>query len=159
MSIRDIIDNNIWAALEMGYPDVVSFLKQIIKDKIIMDMTTVIQMELFSHFEIDTDEVIRKGREKYLLLVDNIYPVTEEIAMLAGKMRRTSKLKNKKIPKGPDAMIAATAKIYNIPLVSNNDKDFLWLSREFDFALINPVKNNEDYTNFQQAYKNKRGLI
>jgi hypothetical protein len=63
------------------------------------------------------------------------------------------------VPKGPDALIAAPAIVYNIPLVSNNDRDFVWISRQFGFTLINPIQDNEVYQQFQDAYKKKRGLI
>jgi hypothetical protein len=69
---RYIIDNSIWAAHEIGYPDAVDFLRQITLDKIIIDITTVIQMELLSHFEIDKDETIKMGREGYISLAHEV---------------------------------------------------------------------------------------
>ncbi|MCL6587919.1 MAG: PIN domain-containing protein [Anoxybacillus sp.] len=57
-------------------------------------------------------------------MVDEIIDITSPIAMKAGEIRRKAKLLGRRVPKGPDALIAATAIVHRIPLVSNNDKDF-----------------------------------
>lgn len=154
-----LIDNNIWAAHEMGYPDVVAYIDQLIENEETMVINTVIEMELMSHFEIDTDPKIKANREDYINnMADENLIIDRKIALKAGEIRRKAKLAGRKVPKGPDALIAATAIIHSIPLVSNNDRDFVWASQEFGFTIINPIQNNEDYKKFQVDYKNSRGL-
>ncbi|MCL6587920.1 MAG: hypothetical protein K6T72_15685 [Anoxybacillus sp.] len=46
---RKLIDNNIWVAHEMGYPDVVFYIRELIKGEQSLVINTVIEMELMSH--------------------------------------------------------------------------------------------------------------
>jgi predicted nucleic acid-binding protein len=62
-----------------------------------------------------------------------IIPITPEIALLAGKMR--GKLRNQgKTRSQADMLIAATAKIYQLTLVTRNIRDF----EDCDISLLNP---------------------
>ncbi|MGG3939376.1 hypothetical protein [Anoxybacillus kestanbolensis] len=45
MSTKILIDTNIYAAHEMGYPDAVEFIEQLIEDEAEIIMTTLIEME------------------------------------------------------------------------------------------------------------------
>lgn len=149
---RKLIDNNIWAAHEMDYPDAVSYINQCIENEDTLFINTVVQMELMSHFEIDTDPEIKEGREEYInLMTDEIIEIDERIAMKAGEIRRKAKLVGRKVPKGPDALIAATTIIHNLELVSNNDGDFVWAISQFGFKLTNPIEDNVVYKEFQPA--------
>lgn len=157
MSDIFLIDSNVWISHEMGYPDAVSFLEdELIKNKKTIAINTVITMELMSHEEVEKKEV-RANIELYIHeMADKIYHIDEEIGLKAGEIRRKAKVAGKKVPKGPDALIAATACIKKIPLVSNNDKDFSWASETFKFKYINPIKDNDDYKAFQDAFKEAR---
>lgn len=156
---RVLIDNNIWAAHEMGYPDAVSYISQAIENDYSLIINTVIQMELLSHFEIELDPIIKEGRDAYIYqMADEIIQVDEAIAIKAGEIRRIAKISNKKVPKGPDALIAATAAIHNLTVISNSDKDFSWASDNFGFDYYNPITNNDNYLEYQEDYKIHRGL-
>jgi predicted nucleic acid-binding protein len=155
---RKLIDNNIWAAHEMDYPDAVSYINQCIENEDTLIINTVVQMELMSHFEIETDPEVKEGREEYInLMADEIIQIDQRIAMKAGEIRRKAKLEGRKVPKGPDALIAATAIVLNLELVSNNDGDFVWVSSQFGFKLTNPIEDNVLYKVFQEKYKKNRG--
>jgi len=72
-------------------------------------------MELLSHFEIELYPDIKEGREGYIYqMVDEIIQVDEAIAIKAGEIRRKAKISKNRVPKGPDALIAATAVIHNL---------------------------------------------
>lgn len=60
----------------------------------------------------------------------NILTVTEEIANVSIQLRQTRKISL------PDSIIAATALVNNMPLVTANIKDFKWID---GLALINPI--------------------
>ena len=156
---RKLIDNNIWVAHEMNYPDAVSYINLSIENEDILVINTVIQMELLSHFEIETDNQIKEGREAYIYqMADEIIEIDGKIALKAGEIRRKAKTAGRKVPKGPDALIAATAIIHDLVLVSNNDKDFVWASNEFGFTLFNPIRDNEHYKKYQIDYKKNKRL-
>jgi predicted nucleic acid-binding protein len=62
-----------------------------------------------------------------------IIPITPEIALLTGKMR--GKLRNQgKTRSQADMLIAATAQIYQLTLVTRNTRDF----KDCDILLLNP---------------------
>ena len=60
-----------------------------------------------------------------LLSTEVILPVTKEIAVKAGELR-AERRKTKALPKRlvADVIIAATAMVHNIPLLTANAKDF-----------------------------------
>lgn len=161
MSDIYLVDSNIWIGHEMNYPDAVSFIDSelIAKGKTIV-INTVIMMELMSHEEVEREEV-RENIENYIYgLADEIYEISGEIALRAAEIRRKAKVAGRKVPKGPDALIAATANVLGIPVVSNNDKDFIWASQhpDFGFIYINPIQDNEAYKAFQVAFKETRKI-
>jgi predicted nucleic acid-binding protein len=119
LSKRVLIDTNIYAADEMGDPDAVEFIEQLIEDEAEIIMTTLIEMEIMSHFEIETDPSIRKNREGYIAMADEIYHVSKEEMCLAADIRRKARADSarKKSIKAPDALVAAAALIHNATLV------------------------------------------
>lgn len=157
---RLLIDNNIWAASEKAYPDVVNFLVGAFNHGDLIYMSRIIHMELLSFYEIDTNEKIKQSRNDIIKCVDEFLEVDEEVALKAAEIRRTAKLNGKSAPKGPDAIIAATACLNDLILVSNNDKDFVWASEQYGFNLLNPVTDKDDYKTFCDQYeaKKKAGL-
>ncbi|MGG3998189.1 hypothetical protein [Anoxybacillus kestanbolensis] len=72
----------------MSYPDAVEFIEQLIEDEAEIIMTTLIEMEIMSHFEIETDPDIRENRKGYIQLADQIYDITREDTELAADIRR-----------------------------------------------------------------------
>jgi predicted nucleic acid-binding protein len=51
-------------------------------------------------------------------------PLTKEISEKSAKSFKKKEIKNLKHPQMPDILIAHTALHYNIPLITNNPKDF-----------------------------------
>ncbi|MCP3763774.1 PIN domain-containing protein [Domibacillus sp. A3M-37] len=155
-NIRYLIDNNVWAAHEKSYPDVVHFILESIQNDDLLYMNRVIHMELMSFYEVETIPAVRTGREGFVQLVDEMIELDEKIAVLAAEIRRKAKVAGRSAPKGPDAIIAATAKIHNLILVSNNDKDFVWASKNFGFQYFNPVTDQADYQNHCKVFEQQR---
>jgi toxin FitB len=60
-----------------------------------------------------------------------ILPLSEEVLLQATKLRQLRKLTL------GDALIAATALVYNRTLVTRNDKDFLWIP---NLTILNPFE-------------------
>jgi predicted nucleic acid-binding protein len=165
LSKRVLIDTNIYAADEMGYPDAVEFIEQLIEDEAEIIMTTLIEMEIMSHFEIETDPSIRKNREGYIQMADQIYDVTRKDMELAADIRRKARADSarKKSIKAPDALVAAAALIHNATLVSNNDKDFNWIRDNYTYKgrkldYVNPIIDKKAYGEFSKAYAESRGF-
>lgn len=75
----------------------------------------------------------KKGFEKAKEFIDfaNVIPLTGEIADLAVNIRRKAKIKL------PDAVIAATALLNNLILVTRNEDDFKGVE---DFRIYNPFR-------------------
>ncbi|MCL6588042.1 MAG: PIN domain-containing protein [Anoxybacillus sp.] len=164
MSTKILIDTNIYAAHEMGYPDAVEFIEQLIEDEAEIIMTTLIEMEIMSHFEIETDPDIRENRKGYIQLADQIYDITREHTELAADIRRKARADRtrKKSIKAPDALVAAAALIHNAILVSNNDKDFRWIRENYTYKdrklnYVNPIIDKKAYGEFVKASIESRG--
>lgn len=154
-----LIDNNIWSAHEKGYPDVVLFINHCITNEEKLCMSRIIQMELLSFYEIDLKPDIKANRESYIqdLAEGNIVEETDAVFLLAAEIRRKAKNAGRSTPKSPDALIAATAIENKLTLVSNNDKDFIWINEHYKLSYINPVKNKEHYAAFSKEFEeNKR---
>ena len=165
MSTKVLIDTNIYAAHEMSYPDAVEFIEQLIEDEAEIIMTTLIEMEIMSHFEIETDPDIRENRKGYIQLADQIYDITREDTELAADIRRKARADRtrKKSIKAPDALVAAAALIHNATLVSNNDKDFRWIRENYTYKdrklnYVNPIMDKKAYGEFVKAYIESRGV-
>lgn len=149
-----LVDNNIWAAHEKKYPDAVVYIdNQIIENEDEIYMTRIIEMELLSFSEIETNSTIKKNRERYLTFVDVMLEVDVQTTYLAAEIRRKAKLAGRSAPKGPDALIAAAASIHKLILISNNDKDFLWASKHYGFEYVNPISDKEHYKAFCDKYE------
>ena len=86
------------------------------------------KLEILGYKKITTDQI------KYfeaIFKVINILPISEEIISQAIKYRQ-----QKSMSVG-DAIIAASAKVFNCDLYTNNSKDFISIK---DFKIINPIK-------------------
>lgn len=165
MSTKILIDTNIYAAHEMGYPDAVEFIEQLIEDEAEIIMTTLIEMEIMSRFEIETDPDIRENRKGYIQMADQIYDITREDTELAADIRRKARADRtrKKSIKAPDALVAAAALIHNAVLVSNNDKDFRWIRENYTYKdrklnYVNSIIDKKAYGEFVKAYIESRGV-
>ena len=90
---------------------------------------------------ISVGEILSKAskeeKEKLNLLVRRfgVLPVDEVVAGIAGEYRRQFSRKKKKVYL-LDCFIAATAKLYNLTLVTRNIKDY----QMNDVKIVNPLK-------------------
>ena len=115
MGKRFLIDTNIAIYFLDGNltPSVIVFLQPVINQEINISVITKIELLGWSFpnsnkFEIHNEFVSQS----------NIFPVDDEIVEKTIEIRRTYKIKL------PDALIAATAIIFDMTLLSRNDKDF-----------------------------------
>ena len=61
-----------------------------------------------------------------------VYPITKDIIILAVELRKLRKLSL------GDSIIAATALTHHLPLLTNNEKDFLWID---GLSVTNPLRS------------------
>jgi len=154
-----IIDTNIWASHALNYPEVVEYINELISNNAEFLMPTVVQMELLSHWEVETNPQVKAVKNYYIYdMTDKIVDVTSEIAQLAAQIRRKAKIESNKKIKGPDAMIAASAFIHNAKLISNNNKDFAWITFNFSYrgqplSYVNPIKDTIAYASFIKSFE------
>jgi predicted nucleic acid-binding protein len=154
-----IIDTNIWASHALNYPEVVEYINELISNNAEFLMPTVVEMELLSHWEVETNPQVKAVKYHYIYdMTDKIVDVTSEIAQLAAQIRRKAKIESNKKIKGPDAMIAASAFIHNATLISNNNKDFAWITFNFSYrgqqlSYVNPIKDTIAYASFIKSFE------
>lgn len=156
---KALIDTNIYAADEMGYQDAVEFIAQLIDDEKVIIMTSLVEMEIMSFWEIETDPTIKANRERYIQMADEIYDISKDEMHLAAEIRRKARadLQRQKSIKAPDAIIAASAFIHNATLISNNDRDFTWIRDYFTYNgrkldYVNPIQDNQEFASFNKTY-------
>lgn len=160
---KALIDTNIYAADEMGYQDAVEFIAQLIDDEKVIIMTSLVEMEIMSFWEIETDPTIKANRERYIQMADEIYDISKDEMHLAAEIRRKARadLQRQKSIKAPDAIIAASAFIHNATLISNNDRDFTWIRDYFTYNgrkldYVNPIQDNQEFASFNNTYVEDR---
>lgn len=154
-----IIDTNIWASHALNYPEVVEYINELISNNTEFLMPTIVEMELLSHWEVETNPQVKAVKNHYIYdMTDKIVDITSEIAQLAAQIRRKAKIESNKKIKGPDAMIAASAFIHNAKLISNNNKDFAWITFNFSYqgqqlSYVNPIKDTIAYASFIKNFE------
>lgn len=163
---KALVDTSIWAADEMGYHDAVDYIEHLIDEEVEIIMTTMVKMELLSYHLIETDQTIKKNREKYInQMADEVFHITEEEMKLAAEIRRKARgdVNRQKSIKAPDALIAASALVHNATLISNNDRDFDWIVDNFTYNgrkldYVNPIQDKAAYTAFSKTYAASKGI-
>lgn len=92
-----IIDTNIWASHALNYPEVVEYINELISNNAEFLMPTVVEMELLSHWEVETNPQVKAVKNHYIYdMTDKIVDVTSEIAQLAAQIRRKAKIESNK---------------------------------------------------------------
>ncbi|NLP18495.1 MAG: type II toxin-antitoxin system VapC family toxin [Firmicutes bacterium] len=104
-----------------GVKEVVEAMKGLEKDTIEIYYSTIIEAELFSFHALSKKQkvAIRK-----ILNLGEIINVDSEIALNAARLRALSKKGYNCKLRLPDAIIAATAFLYDAVLVTRNTQDF-----------------------------------
>lgn len=151
-----IFDTNIYIYHHLKYPAAVDVWRQYVRNHDVY-MSIIQVSELLSYPKIDVSPEIRQQREEYISLADEIVLVDEKIARKAAELRRAWKQRSDKTLKLPDALIAATALLHNATLISNNDRDFLYLGEFHGLSYFNPIQSQDDLYRFVEE-KKKLGL-
>lgn len=114
--MRVLLDTDIFIDILREYPKSLKIFKDIVNGKIIAYYSAITEAELFSGEECkDTEK--RNAVLKLLALCTKI-KVDNEIARKAGELRRKFKVTL------DDALIASSALLLKIPLMTRNVKDF-----------------------------------
>ena len=128
MGKRYLIDTNI---ISKYSNDLISeegclFLEDIFDTEILISFITRIEALVYNPSEASVQLTIRS-----ILEASSELSMSEEILLKTVEIRRKAKIKL------PDAVIAATAIIHNLTLLSDNDSDFLKVG---ELKYINPTK-------------------
>jgi predicted nucleic acid-binding protein len=105
------------------------FLDAIIDEKPTISFVTEIELLVWTPKDESEAHLLSLCEE--FIAQANIIDITREITKTATAVRKNYRLKL------PDAIIAATALVYDVVLISDNDKDF---KRIPDLKYINPMK-------------------
>ena len=128
MGKRYLIDTNI---ISKYSNDLISeegclFLEDIFDTEILISFITRIEALVYNPSEASVQLTIRS-----ILEASSELSMSEEILLKTVEIRKKAKIKL------PDAVIAATAIIHNLTLLSDNDSDFLKVG---ELKYINPTK-------------------
>ncbi|MCY9663653.1 PIN domain-containing protein [Paenibacillus alginolyticus] len=126
---RVLLDTNIAIGLIIQYPEITQTLNLLHSNGISFCMSVISKCELLSGAknDIEIDQIINLGNE-------NFVEVNNEIAQIAGAIRREQKQKQGRALKTPDALIIATAKHHGFALYTK-DKGMHFIE-EYGVALI-----------------------
>jgi predicted nucleic acid-binding protein len=115
MGKRFLIDTNISIYFLDGNltPSGIVFLQPLINQEINISVITKIELLGWNFPNSNKSEIHNEFVDQ-----SNVFPLDDEIVEKTIEIRRTYKIKL------PDAIIAATAIIFDLTLISRNDKDF-----------------------------------
>ena len=122
MGQKDLIDTNVLIDAQMGRLSGkgLLFLKKIINDNFIVSFITFIEYLGYKY--------ITKSSEEFISLAE-VIEIDKFIIQNCIDLRKNHKIKL------PDAIIAATALVRNLILITNNEKDFTAIQ---NLTVINP---------------------
>jgi tRNA(fMet)-specific endonuclease VapC len=123
-----LLDSNIAIAILLNEPSVIEFVQHAARDKRKIYFSVITECEVLPGLK-DNEHL----QAVKLFGSDRCIQVSSEIAQIAGSIRRSQREKGRKL-KTPDALIIATAKHYNLALVSR-DHDMHFVQDEYDISL------------------------
>jgi predicted nucleic acid-binding protein len=113
--MKYLVDSNIIIYHLNGEQIATSFLKKY-KDEIAISQITYVEVLSFN-FTKEQENIVKELLEQFTIL-----DIDSKVSKVAIKNRKTKKIKL------PDNLIASTAMVYNLTLVTRNTKDFKSLS-------------------------------
>ena len=119
--MKYLVDSNIIIYHLNGEKIATSFLKKY-KDEIAISQITYVEVLSFN-FTKEQEEIVKELLEQF-----DILDIDSKISKVAVETRKTKKIKL------PDNLIASTAKVYNLTLVTRNTKDF----KSLNIDIVNP---------------------
>ncbi len=109
-----LIDSNIIIyASKLTYPFLLTYLRE---NESNLTTSAICQIEVLGYHQLK--KVEKLYLENFFKAL-NVLPINSEI------IQKTIELKQKRNIPTPDAIVAATAIVYNIPLLTQNKKDFV----------------------------------
>lgn len=108
-----IIDSNIIIyASKLTYPSLLSYLK---KNESSLTTSAICKIEVLGYHQL------KKIEKQYL---ENFFNAIRMIPIDADVVSKAIELKQKRNIATPDAIVAATALVYDLPILTQNKKDF-----------------------------------
>jgi predicted nucleic acid-binding protein len=150
-----IFDTNIYIFHSFKYKDAVEAWDKYVTENNTILISTIQISELLSFHLIDQQPSLKTQREKYISLADEVILIDDVIARKAAELRRAWKMHTGKALKLPDALIAATAIVYDAVLISNNDRDFNYIRENHELKYMNPIQDQAHLMNFIHEQLNK----
>jgi len=129
MGKLSLLDTNIFIYLTKGNLDENSLLKLREATKSGFNLSVISKIELLGYTFPSPDE---KTKTEDFVKSSTIFALTDEVVDKTIELRKTHKIKL------PDAIIAATAIVFDLTLISRNDKDFAAIP---DLKYLNPFVN------------------
>ncbi|MDG0810356.1 PIN domain-containing protein [Cohnella rhizosphaerae] len=130
MSRGYLLDTNIAIAILINESNVIDFVQQASRDKMPIYFSAITISEVFAGLKHE-----ERLRAEKLFTSKRCIDVTAEIAKLAGTLRRDLISKGRKL-KTPDALIIATASVFELTLVSR-DSDMKFIEQELGIPRLN----------------------
>lgn len=134
--IRYLLDTNVVSELRKRKPHgaVVAWMNSIRPEQIYLSAVTIGELQAGAELTRKNDPAKAAEIENWLMVTEGAFSV---IPMDAACFREWARLKTGKPPELiEDAMIAATARVHGLQLVSRNEKDF----RGFQVDVFNPFE-------------------
>lgn len=127
-----LVDSNILIYLLNKNRDIISFFEQYRSTALYISMISWIEVLSGSSRHKKTIHEVERDIQDFIRL-----PVEDRIAKAAAQLFENAILKGRKINNFQDGVIAATALLHHMPLITNNPKDF----RKFKgLKVISPKK-------------------
>jgi len=121
--MKYLVDSNIIIYHLNGEKIATKFLKNF-KEEIAISQITYVEVLSFK-FTLEQERIVKKFLEEFKIL-----DIDSKVAQKAVEFRKLKKIKL------PDNLIASTAKVYDLILVTRNTKDF----KSFNIPLLNPFE-------------------
>ncbi|MFC3803852.1 PIN domain-containing protein [Cohnella sp. GCM10012308] len=130
MSRGYLLDTNIAIAILINESNVIDFVQQASRDKMPIYFSAITISEVFAGLKHE-----EQLRAEKLFTLKRCIDVSSEIAKFAGTLRRDLIGKGRKL-KTPDALIIATASVYELTLVSR-DSDMKFIEQDLGIPRLN----------------------
>ncbi len=133
-----LCDTNIISELVRPFPNsgVVAWNKTVT----VINLSVISVEEIYYGLTAKPNSKIQNWFENFLRIQCQILPITLEIAQCGGELRGMLRTQGKPRSQA-DILIAATARVHNLTLVTRNSKDF----ENCDISILNPFTNSDSY--------------
>lgn len=133
-----LCDTNIFSELIRPFPN--SGVVAWNQTATVINLSVITVEEIYYGLTAKPNSRIQNWFENFLRNQCQILPITLEIAQCGGELRGMLRTQGKPRSQA-DILIAATARVHNLTLVTRNSKDF----ESCDISILNPFTNSDSY--------------